>query len=84
MHWTAERVTTNVNGKTKNPLGSIMKEKILGWVTNLSFVINDSRNEHSTSEKRRDLRAIEEMVRIGKSSTRLVRPQVSFFIKPFF
>jgi len=76
MLWTADRIKSNGDGKTKKPFGAVMEEFILGWVTLMSYVINDIRNEHSSSEKRRDLRAIEEMVRMGKSSTRLVRPQV--------
>jgi serine/threonine-protein kinase ATR len=51
---------------------------VLGLVTRISEVINDSRDEHSMKQKERFVKAMEELVKVAKSHTRVARPQVVF------
>jgi serine/threonine-protein kinase ATR len=50
---------------------------ILGLVARVNEVVNDSRDEQSVKQKERFVKAVEELVKVAKSHTRIARPQVS-------
>jgi hypothetical protein len=52
----------------------------LGIMSHFSDILNDNRGGLPNVEKRRVLRAVVEMLRIGKSSIRSALPQVSFLL----
>jgi serine/threonine-protein kinase ATR len=58
-------------------MATFMEQHNLGLITRISEVVNDSRDEQNTYEKKRHVRAIEEMIKIAKTYTRSARPQVS-------
>ncbi len=62
--------------KNSNPVGAFLEQHILGLVKRLSEVINDSRDDQSSMEKQRCVKAIQELVKIAKAHTRIARPQV--------
>jgi hypothetical protein len=64
------------NQKKGNPVGAFLEMHVLGMVTRISEALNDSRDEHSVKQKERFLKAMEELVKIAKSHTRIARPQV--------
>ena len=49
---------------------------VLGLVTRISEVVNDSRDAHSAKQKECFVKAMEELVKVAKSHTRVARPQV--------
>lgn len=51
-----------------------MEDHILGWVSRLAYVVQDPKE--SISNKKRDVKVIEEIVTLGRSSARIARPQV--------
>lgn len=53
-----------------------MEHHVLGIVARFSEVVNDTREEHSISEKKCCVKSIEEMIRMGRAYTRTARPQV--------
>lgn len=53
-----------------------MEYHVLGLVARLVEPVNDIRADQALSEKKRCIRAVEEMVKIGKTFTRAARPQV--------
>jgi serine/threonine-protein kinase ATR len=62
--------------KKTNILGAFLEHHILGLVARLSEVVNDARDGKPIREKKRCIKAIEEMVKLGKTSTRTARPHV--------
>ncbi|ESZ94262.1 hypothetical protein SBOR_5330 [Sclerotinia borealis F-4128] len=60
----------------KNPMAAFLEQHNLGLVTHISEIVNDNKDEKSSWEKKRNVRAIEEMVTIGKTYTRAARPQI--------
>ncbi|KAF7872002.1 uncharacterized protein EAF02_009107 [Botrytis sinoallii] len=62
--------------KKNNPMAAFLEQHNLGLVTRISEVVNDTRDEHSSFEKKRNVKAIEEMVTIGKTYTGAARPQI--------
>jgi serine/threonine-protein kinase ATR len=62
--------------KKSNPVGLFLEQHILGLITRLSDVINDSWDDQSFPEKRRCVKAVEEAIKVGKTSTRSARTQV--------
>jgi len=58
----------------------------LGLITRFAEVVNDNLQQYSVFEQKRCLKAIEELVIIGKNYTRSARPQVLFtlFFKLFY
>ncbi|KAM3088202.1 serine/threonine-protein kinase M1, variant 2 [Clarireedia jacksonii] len=62
--------------KGKTPMAAFMEQHNLGLITRISEVVNDSRDEQNTYEKKRHVRAIEEMIKIAKTYTRSARPQI--------
>lgn len=77
----AEQVHRPADGDRKptNTVGSFMELHMLGLVASISEVINDNRDQYSTTEKGRSVNAIGEMVKVAKSHTRVARPQVQSF-----
>lgn len=59
-----------------NTVGLFLERHILGIVARFSEVVNDAREGQSITEKKHCVKAIEEMVKIGKAFTRTARPQV--------
>jgi serine/threonine-protein kinase ATR len=57
-------------------MASFLEHHILGLVARFSEVVNDARDGKSIREKKRCIKAIEEMVKLGKASTRTARPHV--------
>ncbi|KAH8816823.1 protein kinase-like protein rad3 [Xylogone sp. PMI_703] len=74
----ASHVSENENesGKKKNMVGSFLEQHILGYVAQLSEIVNDIREEHPMSEKKRCVKVVEEMVRVSKSRAGIARPQI--------
>ncbi len=74
----AEQVHRPAEGErnTASPVGLFLELHMLGLVASISEVINDTRDQYSTIEKGRSVKAIEEMVKVAKSHTRVARPQV--------
>ncbi|KAM0134783.1 hypothetical protein ACHAP3_005339 [Botrytis cinerea] len=64
------------NRKKNNPMAAFLEQHNLGLVTRISEVVNDNRDEQSSFEKKRNVKAIEEMVTIGKTYTGAARPQI--------
>ncbi|TGO14465.1 hypothetical protein BTUL_0052g00020 [Botrytis tulipae] len=64
------------NRKKNNPMAAFLEQHNLGLVTRISEVVNDTRDEQSSFEKKRNVKAIEEMVTIGKTYTGAARPQI--------
>lgn len=58
-------------------MAAFLEQHNLGLVTRISEVVNDNRDEQSSFEKKRNVKAIEEMVTIGKTYTGAARPQVT-------
>ncbi|TAQ86632.1 hypothetical protein B7494_g5044 [Chlorociboria aeruginascens] len=65
------------SSRKKKTIGSFLEQHILGLVAGFSEVVNDSRDELSVSEKKRCVKGLEEMVKIGKASTRAARTQIT-------
>lgn len=61
-------------------LGSLIKHHVLGVISRLGDILNDIRDQHTIPEKKRCIKAIEEIIKIGKASTRTARPQVCISI----
>ena len=70
--------TANASNKKSNLVGPFIEHHILGIVARLSEVVNDSRDEQSVTEKERCIKAVGEMVKVGKIHTRIARPQVCY------
>ena len=62
--------------KRANQIGRFVTSLSLGLMTRLTDVITDSVSA-AVSEQKRCLRAIEEMVAVGKGHVQIARPQVS-------
>ncbi|KAJ8069456.1 hypothetical protein OCU04_003110 [Sclerotinia nivalis] len=62
--------------KRNNPMAAFLEHHNLGLIIRISEIINDIRDEQSTFEKKRNVKAIEEMVTIGKTYMRAARPQI--------
>ncbi|PQE28467.1 phosphatidylinositol 3 protein [Rutstroemia sp. NJR-2017a BBW] len=62
--------------KGQSPMAAFMEQHNLGLITRISEVVNDSRDEQNTYEKKRHVRAVEEMIKIAKTYTRSARPQI--------
>ncbi|QSZ36964.1 hypothetical protein DSL72_009056, partial [Monilinia vaccinii-corymbosi] len=67
---------TDQDRRRNKPMAAFLEQHNLGLVTRISEVINDNRDEQSSFEKKRNVKAIEEMVTIGKTYTRAARPQI--------
>lgn len=64
-------------------MAEFLEQHNLGLITRISEVVNDIRDEQSSFEKKRNVKAIKEMVTIGKTNTGAARPQVST-VRPAF
>ena len=63
--------------KKAHHVGRFFQQHALGLTARLSDVINDLLNRNPpVQEKRRYIKAMEEMVRVSKSYVRIARPQV--------
>ncbi|RDW66710.1 hypothetical protein BP5796_09459 [Coleophoma crateriformis] len=60
----------------KNTLGLFLEYHILGIVARFSEIINDPREDYPLSEKISCVKAMDEMIKLGKSYTRAARPQI--------
>lgn len=64
--------------KKAHHVGRFFQQHALGLTARFSDVINDLLNRNPpVQEKRRYIKALEEMVRVCKSYVRIARPQVS-------
>jgi serine/threonine-protein kinase ATR len=59
-------------------MAAFLEHHILGLVARLSEVVNDARDENPIREKKRCIKAIDEMVKLGKTATRTARPHVCY------
>lgn len=71
----------SANGRSRNskehPTGLFLEDQVLGLVSRLTDVFNQPSSLRSAVEdQKRSIRAMEEMIRIGKSYIRIARPQV--------
>lgn len=64
-------------GKRGNQIGPFLETYILPIMFHFSDVLNDTQGWHSAAEKRRTLKGIEEMLRVGKGYIRSALPQVN-------
>lgn len=66
--------------KKREMIGRFLKENVLGLMARLTDVFNEASLYRSASstvdEQRRCIKAMEELIRIGRSSIRIARPQV--------
>lgn len=66
--------------KKRELIGRFLEENVLGLMARLTDVFNEASLYRSASstvdEQRRCIRAMEELIRIGKSWIRIARPQV--------
>lgn len=77
----------SASGETKqkkaHATGRFLQEQALGLIIRLTDVFNDTSNLGSViEEQKRCIKAIEEMIRIGKTYIRLARPQVRRMLYP--
>ncbi|KAH8588648.1 protein kinase-like protein rad3 [Bisporella sp. PMI_857] len=72
----AQWAPPNDNVSRKVMLGAFLGQHILGLVDKVSKVVYDANAGESVSEKKRCVKAIEEMVILGKTFTRTARPQM--------
>ncbi len=84
MKFLANRVYKLNESKQKpsNAVGAFLEIHILGLIASISEVINDAKDEYSMIEKERSVKAVEEMVKVANSYTRVARPQVISFVLP--
>jgi serine/threonine-protein kinase ATR len=70
--------TKETRNKKENTVGRFLQNYILGLMARLTDVINDSvASAQPIMEQRRYIRALEEMIRLGKGYVRIARPQIS-------
>lgn len=69
------------HAKKSNVVGLFLEQFILGIMAQFSDLLNDAKSWQLVAEKRRSLKGLEELLRIGKSHTRTALPQVSDFVK---
>ncbi|KFY23332.1 hypothetical protein V493_05913 [Pseudogymnoascus sp. VKM F-4281 (FW-2241)] len=60
----------------KDKIGAFLEQYSLGIMSHFSELVNDTRIWQSPNEKKRSLRGIEELVKVGKSHTRSALPQI--------
>ncbi|KAH8661929.1 phosphatidylinositol 3 [Xylariales sp. PMI_506] len=70
------------NGEAKqrrsHATGHFLQDQVLGLVARLTDIFNDPSNIRSTvEEQKRCIKAMEEMIRVGKGYVRIARPQIS-------
>lgn len=71
--------------KKAHHVGRFFQQHALGLTARLSDVINDLLNRNPpVQEKRRYIKAMEEMVRVCKSYVRIARPQVCSPCQPYY
>lgn len=63
------------NKRKNNTMGAFLEQHILGLVARLSEVVTGA--DQTISEKKRCVRAMDEMVKLGKTFIRTARPHVS-------
>ena len=64
--------------KKSHLTGRFLQQNALGLMTRLTDVMNDTSDNHaSVQERKRRIKAMEEMLRVGKHYIRIARPQVS-------
>ncbi|KAI1003089.1 Protein kinase [Podosphaera aphanis] len=77
LRFLAERAPIpNSKKKKSNPIGAFLEQHILGLITTISAVIIDIAHQQSVTEKRRHINALEELVKVAKSYSRIGRPQI--------
>ncbi|KFY81056.1 hypothetical protein V499_00169 [Pseudogymnoascus sp. VKM F-103] len=62
--------------QSKDKIGAFLEQYSLGIMSHFSELVNDTRVWQSPNEKKRSLRGIEELVKVGKSHTRSALPQI--------
>ncbi|KIN07972.1 hypothetical protein OIDMADRAFT_111112 [Oidiodendron maius Zn] len=62
--------------KRTNVTAAFLEHHILGLVAHFSEVVNDARDEKQVREKITCIKAIDEMVKLGKTATRTARPHI--------
>lgn len=65
------------HSKRGNQIGPFLETHILPIMFHFSDLLNDMQGWHSPAEKRRTLKGIEEMLRVGKGYIRSALPQVT-------
>lgn len=77
MRFLAERAPIpDTKNRDNDPVGVFLEQHILGLITNISAVIIDTAHEQSITEKKRNIKALEELVKVAKAHSRVGRPQV--------
>ncbi|RKF63720.1 Protein kinase rad3 [Erysiphe neolycopersici] len=66
----------DTKNRENDPVGVFLEQHILGLITNISAVIIDTAHEQSTTEKKRNIKALEELVKVAKAHSRIGRPQM--------
>lgn len=65
----------------KQATGRFLSQNALGMMARLTDIFNEPMSSRSTTfkidEQKRCIKAMEEMIRIGKTNIRIARPQVS-------
>ncbi|KAL8694218.1 MAG: hypothetical protein Q9218_001105 [Villophora microphyllina] len=69
--------TPRGNARKSNVTGSFFENHVLGIMAHLSDVINESKGLQVVTEKIRCLRAIQEMMRVGRGNVTSALPQIS-------
>lgn len=68
--------TGELKQKKGHALGPFLQRYALALMARLTHVINDVSIRTPTQERKRHIKAMEEMIRIGKRYIRIARPQV--------
>ncbi|KHJ35348.1 putative protein kinase rad3 [Erysiphe necator] len=77
LKFLAERARIpDTKSKDSDPVGVFLEQHILGLITNISAVIIDTAHEQSITEKKRNIKALEELVKVAKAHSRIGRPQI--------
>ncbi|POS87854.1 hypothetical protein EPUL_000219 [Erysiphe pulchra] len=77
LRFLAERAPIpDTKSRENDPVGVFLEQHILGLITNISAVIIDTAHEQSTTEKKRNIKALEELVKVAKAHSRVGRPQI--------
>ncbi|KUJ09266.1 protein kinase-like protein rad3 [Mollisia scopiformis] len=84
MQFLAEHTIEHTKGKAFNALSSFFDYHILGLVAHLSQVVNDADLKQTVTEKRRSVKAVEELVKMAKAQTRIARPQLCAILQSAF
>lgn len=66
-----------VGSKSSNIVGPFIEEHLLGLITDFVDTVNDTRARNPVSEKKRNIMAIGQMIKLARAHINTALPQVS-------